>query len=660
MMQQSDSARPTTEPPLETSSPAVSGLLDQSSSAQAIAALDLLDTAEQGVETALAAYLQLRRTQVEMSTLLRSTGTPLTLPRDPVRVYLLPAHLTNPGPRWMLAQYAATSQLPAAVQLIFCRRESARVVLDPAADDPWTLEVQHGGLDARAQEVRCYPVADQVQVHLIMGRGRLELKIEDARIVDGVWRPGKGQTIAWKQADQGPGERIIGRERGAEHWPDDRLLTPDEEPIALPDGLIVGQVHTAAQDPDHPQRVYFGNSRARIHGFDLGDSRSYQSSPILQGTPRDLLVVDGRRGDPVQRRRLLAICSDGIAYLLQPREVGEEIAIVHRQRRGIHLRQLLPLEDDHLLALDRYRRLLPLVVADPIDEDDLLDAFADRALNSARLSETWQQLGAAPQQLSVPLRQALATVALDLHLGCYDPRHDDAAGQRIPTALEPFCHWLTRAYLDDEQAPEAPPDLERAKLHDWLLRRFWAWIELSSHASAAEPALIPLERIDHWLNILFRLLTPPDDAPDLVWTGLLQRADQLGPWIEQLPTGAFKSRLDERHRRWWDEPATQDAAVVRRRGAHRGPGAGQLQAAQEPSQTPACRRPSRWHHLPDRLHGWSQSPALPNRAGVGVAGAGHHPAPTRLAGTAARPCRGPRLARCRRRQRARYADLRRH
>jgi len=516
-------------------------------------ALERADANPELFKGALAAYLALRRLPTHASALVRLDGELLQLPRDPVSVYLLPAEATGDNPRWLLVQYGPDAGLPAALHIIGCHTAPNDGLRLTATAPPIEIPQSPADFLQRARDIESQRAFDRVLVCLTMRHGRLLVTAApDRAIVDLRWEPMKGERTRWERTDRAGNPLVLGRTRPYEEdgWRDDRLVGANDEPIELPPGLMPGHVYAADCDPHDPNRVFFGNSRARVHGIDLRDPSYRRDSPMLSATVRDLMVVK-HPDDPQDRNclRLLAFCNDGIAYLLDAPGDGGPLRVIHRQHQGAHLRQGVPVGDT-IVALDRSQRLLPLRLGQPDEEDRLLDRFAEAAFVRLGLDSPAHDLWTDSARLEPARREGLATLALDrylTHLGGASADHG-AAPPFDPQSFRRLCDWLGTPYAGTgDQEAEA-----RALLHGWLLVRLGHWIGMLRAREAVPGSDLPPAVLRERLGPLFQLINPPADAPDFLWTRLFGGADLLETWIERLAEpsrGTFKDAYRQWRRR---------------------------------------------------------------------------------------------------------------
>lgn len=510
---------------------------------------DLADPAVPAIAAALPAYLELRRAQTRYATLFRQLGEPLRLPRDPLRIYALARDYATRDRHWFLAQYGPDAGQPAALQLLGVDGDDPPRFLIPHLPRPIQADLPERYWRLRAWEVRTVWDDAQAHIRLSLDAGRLELTAEAGEIVTLRWNPAPKLTLRWEQSERGDAVRMLGRRRNPEtaRWKDDQLFAPgrEETPLALPtDGtgpLLVGRVAAVDQDPGRPHRVWFGNNRARVHGLDLADPAFLQSSPMLAGTVSDLLLVSPRGADPV---RLLTLCSDGIAYLLEA-DLADPTRLRPLERcfHDVHLAQLFPLGQGTLLGLDRDLRLWPLHLADPVAERDQLAAFVTGVWRALGLGRPDHPLWQAPADLEVAERDAWATLALDY---CLAVRGADCYGGNDPLPAEGVARlvdWLVGSYQGEaDGAADA-----RARLHGWLLERLWDWCDgrpVRTNGAGHRPA-----PPDAAVDLLFKMLTPHADAPDWLWQRVLRDSDRLEPWIRTLVESA-QGPLRQRYRDW--------------------------------------------------------------------------------------------------------------
>lgn len=481
---------------------------------------------------ALHAWLDFVRRREQQTAFLLPDGDPHAFERSPGRLYLLPDVLAQEaGERWVLCQFEADGEKPAAIQILsWFTQEKARKRLTPVTEllplDQFETSLTQV-LRQRANEVLVENRGERHKrfgVALIWAEGELDIEFRGREYTHMDWVAAKGkvnrQEVLWERVSSAHMPPIIGVQIRSEEdadWPDDLLYRPkDGEHPWHPDFQFGHIAHADSFAASSDRWVYLSTNRARIYCVDLKAGR-YWPSPMLGGVAHDVIAVRTSDG----RRFLLCPSDHGVIYALDPVDVDEEgktslaadqeLRIAYAQQFGVRIVRLVGYGADLVLALDEERNLRPMRISDPHQ-----DAVARHELRTV-LAQIYLDTP-APPAIKFEDRQRLALETWLAGFWVDIPQH----------------RWLNHLSKRDGYANLSPAEArDLAEGHLRLLRRLWRWMQGTAAMRRQKEFTFAEDPVQ--LEPIWMLSELPDDAPDDLWLQLFRHHAQMRLWGEGLP-----------------------------------------------------------------------------------------------------------------------------
>ena len=493
----------------------------------------------------------------------------ITLPGEASDIRLIPARDPDVNERLLLIQYLRYDpDEPATIELCHWRWQDSSVELTrlPVQAKLEELPENHR-LDNRPLEI--HVISDDLRavafkLHYPDGKLLVMGNIQQG-IVAQTWREDEAEH-PWRFAERCSGGKQkqllwVHRQTGGANWQDDKLSLDGNPNNAIHlDHPKIGRC-TGVDAPTRTERlenppVYLASSLGRVLRVNLATGRVSQSPP-LGSRVLDVLVVnapDKSNGEYC----ILATTYEGTIFWLKD-EHGELGIRYWQHLDHLHIHRLIGTDNDHILAVDQYHRVIPLRLHDPASSASLRDQ-ATRQLMASPRHRLVTDVGTLDFADRSQLLRAIAVFSLGLEHYLLQIKRGIPFNDPLG-----FGGWCQDLALSEYSGDNSGHDQALARLHQTSLQRLFQWMRNNqrwdSSCSGHE------KNVD--LQPIWDLLEVPESAPDWLWIYLFRNADVLTSWGQRLyydQSPGFEQALIKLNERIREQRSRQLAGAHRARG----------------------------------------------------------------------------------------------
>ena len=454
----------------------------------------------------------------------------------PFGAYLLPPLKQSLG-RWLLLLFT-TEDGGFQVQIVDWTVTETNNILRPL-NSPQTIDTYplrilpyYRPLRIEFKELtgRCY-------VQAIFLEGTLDLIANSSKgIITSAWTKETSQSPCRVErcSFDGMNDTVQIEQHENDKWRDNSVFDEFGNSL-IPNGFKPGWINGADSPSDQPDWVYLASSQTRVFRLDKKQPHQvpWQSSK-MPGMVLDVLTVQDNSPVNIKIDKayavghgVLAATQNGKIYFLKANPNNKTLKIQYWQPTGEHhIVRLIGFGESAVLAIDERGEIIPLRMSDPYYFNNIRKQVTQRLVNyffSNSKFSLHQLIKDGWLENNADKFRHLARLALEYFLL---EVHEPPINHSQP--MSDWCEWLHKQHPEFSSLQRAV----HAKIHAELICRIMRWMQ---QTTLTENSVLQrlLELSIEELNLLFKLITPNDSAPDYIWLALLRNADWVRLWGER-------------------------------------------------------------------------------------------------------------------------------